>query len=126
MKKKRDKGNFIGTRNGKRYYDVSDFLHVCLDGSPRNCGFKTQQEFIDRISHYEAEDLTFKEVGLGICEVLITDNEKSSSRKVKWMRETWGKEADERIMTYDGVLELFSEHFRRDKVLKLMNKIKGS
>ena len=123
MKKKRDKGNFIGTHNGKRYYDVSDFLHVCLDGSPRNCGFKTQQEFMNRISHYEVEELTFKEVGLGVCEMLITDGKKTESNKVKWMKKTWGKKAEDYIITYEDVLALFSEHFRRDKILKLMKKI---
>jgi hypothetical protein len=72
------------------------------------------------------EDMKFVQVSITKCEVLITDNRKSKSGKMKWMKRHWGKLIEERVFTYEDTMTLFEEHFRKDKILKLMKKIDTS
>ncbi len=102
------------------YSEDNPFLHLSFEGSPIKLGFKTQREFIDKISPFKVVDLSIKQVGIRECEALITDNVKSKSSKMKY-----AKSNNLEIITYEDLIAVFSEDLRKEKLEKIMNKIKN-
>lgn len=75
---------------------------ICLTGSPKEFGFKTKSEFMQKLKE-SASNWQFEETDVKNCDYLITDDVNSNSNKTKIAKATL-----KNIVTYEEYLAKFT------------------
>lgn len=96
-----------------------DIIKIAMNGSPKKFGFRTQKDFINLLKPYNT-----KHVGIWDCNVFVTNDLSSTSQKMKWAKE-WESSMNILIVTYEELIkEVFNVELRRDKIMKIKEKLK--
>jgi hypothetical protein len=93
-----------------------DIIMIGMTGSPRKFGFRTQKDFFKFVEPFGIKH----EEGNWPCDVMVTNSLTS-----KTIDMGMAKNSNMPIITYEQLINVFSAEIRKDKILRLKEKIEN-